>query len=53
VSVKVINPLEPTISNIQAPVNWAIHAVVQVLGLVVSGEGLLGLERAGREATGS
>jgi len=53
VSVKVINPLEPTISNTQAPRNRAIHAVVQVLRLVVSGEGLLGLEGAGRGATGS
>ena len=53
VSVKVINPLEPTISNIQAPRNRAIHAVVQVLGLVVSGESLLGLEGAGRGAIGS
>jgi len=53
VSVKVINPLEPTISNIQAPRNCAIHTGVQVLRLVVSSEGLLGLEGAGRGATGS
>jgi len=53
VSVKVINPLEPTISNIQAPNNWAILAVVEVLRLVVSVEGLLCLEGAGRGATGS
>ena len=53
VSVKVINPLEPTIFNIQAPVNCAIHTGVQVLRLVVSGEGLLRLEGAGRGATGS
>jgi len=53
VSVKVINPLEPTISNIQAPVNWAIHTGVEVLRLVVSGEGLLGLERAAPGAAGS
>jgi len=53
VSSKIISPLYPTISNIQAPRNWAIMAVIEVLRLVVSGEGLLRLEGAGRGATGS
>jgi len=53
VSRKIISPLDPTISNIQTPCNWAIMAVVEVLRLVVSGEGLLRLEGAGRGATRS
>jgi len=53
VSSKIISPLDATISNIQAPSNWAVHTGVEVLRLVVSGEGLLGLEGAGRGATGS
>jgi len=52
VSSKIISPLDPTISNIQAPNNWAIMAVVEVLSLVVSVEGLLGLEGAGPGAIG-
>jgi len=53
VSSKIISPLDPTISNIQAPRNWAIMAVIEVLRLVVSGEGLLCLEGVARGATGS
>jgi len=52
VSSKVISPLDPTISNIQAPRNWAIHAVVEMLRLVVSVEGLLCLEGTGPGAVG-
>ena len=51
-SSKIISPLDPTISNIQAPSNWAIMAVVEVLRLVVSVEGLLGLEGTGPGAVG-
>jgi len=52
VSGKIISPLYPTTSDIQAPFNWAIHTVVEVLSLVVSVEGLLGLESAGPKAIG-
>jgi len=44
VSTKIISPLYPTTSNIQAPFNWAIHTVVEMLSLVVPVEGLLCLE---------
>jgi len=53
VSSKIISPLDPTISNIHAPRHWAILAVVEVLSLVVSVEGLLGLEDARPGAAGS
>jgi len=49
---KIIGPLDPAISNMQAPLNRAIHAVVGVLGLVVAVEGLLGREGAGPGAIG-
>jgi len=52
VSSKIISPLDPTISNIQAPSSWAIHTDIEVLRLVVSVEGLLGLERVGPGAIG-
>jgi len=52
VSSKIINPLDPTVSNMQAPRNWAILAVVEVLRLVVSVEGLLRLERVKPGAVG-
>jgi len=52
VSGKIISPLDSAISNMQAPSNWAIHTVVEVLSLVVSVEGLLGLEGAGPRAIG-
>jgi len=52
VSSKIINPLNPAISNIQAPFDWTIHTVVEVLTLVVSVEGLLGLAGAGPGAIG-
>jgi len=52
VSGKIISPLDPTISNIQAPGSWAIYTGIEVLRLVVSVEGLLGLERVGPGAIG-
>ena len=52
VSGKIISPLDPTISNIQVPSNWAIHTVVEVPCSVVSVEGLLGLERVRPGAVG-
>jgi len=51
-SGKIISPLYPTISNIQAPFDWAVLAVVEVLRLVVPVEGLLGLEGVRPEAVG-
>ena len=52
VSSKIVSPLDPTISNIFTPRDWAIHTGVEVRRLVVSVEGLLGLEWAGVGAGG-
>ena len=52
VSSKIVSPLDPAISNIHTPRNWAIHTGVEVLRFVVSVEGLLGLERVGSGAGG-
>ena len=53
VSSKIINPLDSAISNIHTPRNWTIMALIEVLRLVVPGQGLLCLEGAGPGATGS
>ena len=52
VSGKVISTLDPTTPNVQAPSNWTIHAVIEVLSSVVSVEGLLRLEGARPGAIG-
>jgi len=49
---KIIRPLDPTIANVHAPRDRTIHAVVGVLGLVMSVEGLLGREGVGPGAVG-
>jgi len=51
-SGKIISPLDPPFSNVRASFNWAIHTIVEVLRLIVSVEGLLGLEGAEPGAIG-
>ena len=43
-SREIISALDPPISNVQAPFNWTIHTVIEVLSSVVSVEGLLCFE---------
>jgi len=44
VSREVISALDPPIPNVQAPFNWTIHTVIEVLSSVMSVECLLCLE---------
>ena len=44
VSIQVIRPLDPPISDMYTIFDWAIHTVIEVLCVVVSIEGLLCLE---------